>query len=262
MPMLEALDLGYAIGRKTLLECVSLTLAPGELLAVVGPNGAGKSTLLRLLAGEIRPRTGTIRIGGRSLADWPKRALACRRAVLPQNSNLSFPFTVGEVALLGRGPHSGGIERPIDRAIARHALEAAGVAGLAARAYPSLSGGERQRVHLARVLAQLMVRPGKYDGGLLLLDEPVTSLDPRHQHAALALTRDFVAQGGAALAILHDVNLAARYADRVLVLARGRVAAVGTPAESLTPAVLAPVFDMRFRQIADPEGGPPIVLAA
>jgi len=260
--MLEARDLGFAIGRKTLLEGVSLSLQPGELLAVVGPNGAGKSTLLRLLAGEIRPRIGTIAIDGRVLAEWQSRALARRRAVLPQNSTLSFPFTAGEVVMMGRGPHSAGVEGPADRAIARHALEMAGVAALALRAYPSLSGGERQRVHLARVLAQLMTRPGQYEGGYLLLDEPVTSLDPRHQHAALALTRDFVGQGGAALAILHDVNLAARYADRVLVLAQGRVAAAGSVAEALTPAVLGPVFDMAFRQIADPLGGPPILLAA
>jgi iron complex transport system ATP-binding protein len=112
------------------------------------------------------------------------------------------------------------------------------------------------------VLAQLMARPGEYAGGTLLLDEPVTSLDPRHQHAALALTRDFVAQGGAALAILHDVNLAARYADRVLVLAAGRMAAEGAPAEALVPEVLTRVFEMPFRRLADPEGGPPILLAA
>jgi len=260
--MLEAAGLCYFIGRKALLEDVSLVIKPGELLAIVGPNGAGKSTLLRLLAGEITPVRGSILIDGRPLVAWPRRDLARRRAVLPQSSTLSFPFSAGEVALMGRGPHSGGIERQSDRIIARRALEMAGVAELAARAYPSLSGGERQRVHLARVLAQLMVRPGEYAGGYLLLDEPVTSLDPRHQHAALVLTREFVAQGGAALAILHDVNLAARYADRVLVLAEGRVAATGTPADALSPAVLGPVFDMRFRQIADPEGGPPILLAA
>ena len=260
--MLVANALSFAVGRKLLLEDVSLVMKPGEMLAIVGPNGAGKSTLLRLLAGETTPRTGAIAIDGRPMTVWPKRDLARRRAVLPQSSSLSFPFSAGEVALMGRGPHSGGIERQVDRVIARRALEMAGVAELAARSYPSLSGGERQRVHLARVLAQLMVRPGEYAGGYLLLDEPVTSLDPRHQHAALALTRDFVRQGGAALAILHDVNLAARYADRVLVLARGRAAAAGTPAEALSPAVLGPVFDMNFRQIADPEGGPPIVLAA
>jgi iron complex transport system ATP-binding protein len=138
----------------------------------------------------------------------------------------------------------------------------AGVGHLAARRYPSLSGGERQRVHVARVLAQLMAAPGTYHGGYLLLDEPVTSLDPRFQHSVLALARDFVSAGGAVLAILHDINLAARYADRVMVLAEGRVAATGTVAAALSPALLEPVFGMNFRRIEDPAGGPPILLAA
>ncbi len=260
--MLEAEEIEYAVGRKTLLSGVSLVLNPGELLAVIGPNGAGKSTLLRLLAGETRPSRGAVRLDGRPLDGWNRRALARRRAVLPQSSSLSFPFTVGEVVLLGRAPHTGGVEGALDRAIARHALEAVGMGALAGRAYPSLSGGERQRVHLARVLAQLMRAPAQFEPGFLLLDEPVTSLDPRHQHAALALAREFVGQGGGALAILHDVNLAARYADRVIVLANGRLVATGTPAEALSPAVLSPVFEMPFRQVADPNGGPPILLAA
>jgi iron complex transport system ATP-binding protein len=260
--MLVAERVGYAIGRKALVAEVSLALRPGELVAVIGPNGAGKSTLLRLLAGELRPDAGRVTLDGQPLAAWNRRALARRRAVLPQSSTLSFAFTAGEVALLGRAPHCGGLDGPLDRAIARRALELAGIGDLAARRYPSLSGGERQRVHLARVLAQLMTAPGEYAGGYLLLDEPVTSLDPSHQHAALALTRDFAARGGGALAILHDVNLAARYADRVVVLAAGRVAAEGAPAEALTPDVLAGVFEMPFRRVADPEGGPPILLAA
>ncbi len=260
--MLEAERLAYAVGRKALLAEASLSLGQGELVAIVGPNGAGKSTLLRLLAGEIGPSRGTVSLDGKPLAAWNRRALARRRAVLPQSSSLSFPFAVSEIVLLGRAPHSGGIETPADRAIARHALEATGIGELAARLYPSLSGGERQRVHLARVLAQLMTAPGQFAPGLLLLDEPVTSLDPRHQHAALALARAFVAAGGGALAILHDVNLAARYADRVIVLAGGRIVAEGSPAEALSPAVLDPVFEMAFRRIADPAGGPPILLAA
>ena len=260
--MLDAAHLAYAIGGKTLLAEACLIVGEGELVAIVGPNGAGKSTLLRLLAGELKPSRGAIALDGKPLAAWNRRALARRRAVLPQSSSLTFPFAVAEVVLLGRAPHNGGIETPLDRAIMRAALEATGIAALAARAYPSLSGGERQRVHLARVLAQLMTAPDQYAPGLLLLDEPVTSLDPRHQHAALALARGFVASGGGALAILHDVNLAARYADRVIVLAAGRIVAAGRPAEALTPAVLGPVFDMAFRQIADPLGGPPILLAA
>jgi iron complex transport system ATP-binding protein len=260
--MLVAEQLEFAIGRKALLAGASLALRAGEFVAVVGPNGAGKSTLLRLLAGEIRPSRGAVRLDGKALSSWSRRALARRRAVLPQSSALSFPFTVFEVALLGRAPHNGGVETPLDRAIACHALEATGVAALAARVYPTLSGGERQRVHLARVLAQLMTGPGRYAAGFLLLDEPVTSLDPRHQHAALALARAFVAAGGGGLAILHDVNLAARYADRVIVLAGGRIVAAGTPADALAPDIISPVFEIPFRRIDDPAGGPPILLAA
>jgi iron complex transport system ATP-binding protein len=260
--MLEAREVCYQVGRKSLVAGVSLSVRAGELLAVIGPNGAGKSTLLRMLAGELRPSTGTVVFDGRPLSAWNRRALARRRSVLPQSSSLNFSFTVGEVALLGRAPHSAGIDGPLDRAIAQHALAAAGMEALAQRSYTSLSGGERQRVHLARVLAQLMEAPGRYAPGCLLLDEPVTSLDPRHQHAALALTRGVVAQGGAALAILHDVNLAARYADRVAVLAAGRLAALDAPATALAPAVLEAAFAMPFRQVADPAGGPPILLAA
>ncbi len=260
--MLVAEDLGFKVGRKALLTAASLTVAPGELVAVIGPNGAGKSTLLRLLAGETLPATGRIAIEGKALSAWRPRDLARRRAVLPQHSALAFPFTVAEVALLGRAPHHGGMEGPLDRAIVKAALDAAGVGELAARRYPSLSGGERQRVHLARVLAQLMVGPGAYAGGYLLLDEPVTSLDPRHQHAALVLARRFVESGGAGLAVLHDFGLAGRYADRIVVIAAGRVVATGAPAEILQPAVLDGVFGMRFRTVADPEGGPPLLLAA
>src|SRR6185503_2872207 len=160
LTMLEADQVDFTIGRKALVAAASLALAAGEFVAVVGPNGAGKSTLLRLLAGEIRPSRGAVRLDGKPLAAWNRRALAQRRAVLPQSSSLSFPFTVGEVVLPGRAPHGGGVETGLDRAIARHALDATGVGDLADRIYTSLSGGERQRVHLARVLAQLMTAPG------------------------------------------------------------------------------------------------------
>ncbi len=161
MTMLEAERLEYRAGRKALLADASLALRQGEFVAIVGPNGAGKSTLLRLLGGETRPSRGDVRLDGQPLATWNRRALARRRAVLPQSSSLSFPFTASEVVLLGRAPHNGGVETLADRAIARHALEATGIESLDTRAYPSLSGGERQRVHLARVLAQLMTAPGQ-----------------------------------------------------------------------------------------------------
>ncbi|MCW5772176.1 MAG: ATP-binding cassette domain-containing protein, partial [Rhodospirillaceae bacterium] len=175
--MIAAERIGYAVGRKSLVAEVSLSLARGELLAVIGPNGAGKSTLLRMLAGELAPAAGTISLDGKPLAAWAPAEIARRRAVLPQSSTLTFPFSVAEVALLGRAPHNGGIDTRQDLIIVQHALAVAGVGHLAARRYPSLSGGERQRVHLARVLAQLMTGPGRYEPGFLLLDEPVTSLD-------------------------------------------------------------------------------------
>jgi iron complex transport system ATP-binding protein len=264
--MLRADDIGITYGRAEVLRGVSLAVAPGEVVAVLGPNGAGKSTLLAVLAGTLRPHRGEAVLEGRALAGWHPRALALRRAVLPQHSELAFGFDVLEVVLLGRSPHAGTASRREDLAIAEACLAEAEVAQLAGRDYTTLSGGERQRVQLARVLAQVgfgvgFPRGGEGEARYLLLDEPTASLDPAHQHATLRTARRVAAEGVGVLAILHDLNLAAMYADRLVVLSRGEVAAAGAAEAVLTEDLVRDVFELPVHVTRHPTRGCPQVVA-
>jgi iron complex transport system ATP-binding protein len=233
-------------GGRALLDAVSLRLRAGEVLAVVGPNGAGKSTLLRALAGELRPAAGRLDFAGLALRDWPPRALARRRAVVSQRVALAFPMTVAEVVALGRLPWHGTPEAARDREAVAAGMARAGVAHLAGRAYATLSGGEQQRVQVARALAQL---DGAERPAALLLDEPTASLDAAHRAALLRALRALAEGGAAVLVVLHDLNEAAFVADRVAVLAGGRLAALGTPAQALDPALLAEIYGLPFRRV-------------
>ncbi|WP_237251710.1 heme ABC transporter ATP-binding protein [Thioalkalivibrio nitratireducens] len=213
-------------------------LAPGELVAIVGPNGAGKTTLLRVLSSECSPDIGTAQLDGVALDRWAPRLLARRRAVLPQETSLDFPLSALEVALMGRMPHA---RSSRDRQLALAALHQADAAHLAHRIYPTLSGGERQRVQLARVLCQLQ-HDSAQDPCYLLLDEPTAALDLAHQYALLRTVRQLVATGFGGLAILHDLNLAAQFADRIVVMAAGRVVAEGNPGTVLVPELIRQVY--------------------
>jgi len=225
-------------GGRPVVREVDVEVRPGEVLAVLGPNGAGKSTLLEALAGGLRPAGGTVLLDDRPLRRFGARELARHRAVLPQHSALAFPFTVTEVVALGRSPHG---DRDA-RTVVGGCLDLAGIRGLADRSYATLSGGEQQRVHLARVLAQLHGGPSPR---FLLLDEPVNHLDPAHQHHVLAVARGIArCEQVGVLAVLHDLNLAAAYADRLAVLVEGRVVACGSPREVLTPALLRSAFGL------------------
>ncbi len=199
-----------------------------------------------------------MRLDGRALADWPLDALARRRALLPQTSTLAADLCVREVALLGRAPfgdgHRDAARTRVDRLLAALALDA-----LAERSYLALSGGERQRVQLARVLAQAI---GTDDAppGLCLLDEPTSSLDPLHQQTALGAARDLAYDGGAVVVVLHDLNLAARYADRIVLLCRGGVLCAGDPATVLRPEPLQSAYGVPMRVLQDPCRGCPLVV--
>lgn len=254
--MLRAENLSVQRGPCTVLADINLELRPGEVLGVLGPNGAGKSTLLGALCGELPPSQGDVWLDQRRLQDWPGSERAQRLAVLPQTSTLNFAFRVEEVVGMGRLPHASGRVR--DAQIIKQALEAADALHLAGRSYLALSGGERQRVHLARVLAQLW--PGG-EGQVLLLDEPTSMLDPLHQHTTLKATRAFVEQGAAVLVILHDLNLAARYCDRLLLLERGRPHALGRPEEVLRAEPLQAVFGLEVLVQQHPERGHPLIVA-
>ncbi|WP_223457830.1 MULTISPECIES: heme ABC transporter ATP-binding protein [unclassified Pseudomonas] len=254
--MLRANNLLVRRGKRTVLANINIELRPGEVLGVLGPNGAGKSTLLAALCGDLATSVGTVRLDERPLADWPGQERAKRLAVLPQSSSLNFAFSVNEVVGMGRLPHASGRVR--DAEIVAEALKAADALHLAGRSYLALSGGERQRVHLARVLAQLW--PGA-EGQTLLLDEPTSMLDPLHQHTILQAVRDFAERGAAVLVILHDLNLAARYCDQLLLLQQGLPHAYGPPAEVLTAEALAAVYGLEVLIHQHPERGHPLIIA-
>ena len=256
--MLAARNLHARVGASRLLTDVSLTVASGEVVAVVGPNGAGESTLLKALCGDIAPTRGEVALNGRRLQAWRRRDRARLVAVLPQDSTLAFPFTVLEVVMMGRTPHESEGRR--NEAIARAALEAAGMSAFEQRIYPTLSGGERQRVHVARVLAQVWEEPG--DGPrYLLLDEPTANLDLAYQHHTLATIRQFAAKGAGVLAVLHDLNLAAQFADRIVVLRGGHQLACGCPHAVLTPDVIQAAFAFAATVIPHPSRACPLVVA-
>ena len=247
--MMRAAGLCYRIGDVPLVRDVNIELQPGKLLAVLGPNGAGKSTLLKMLAGQLQPTAGEITVNDRPLQTYAARDIAQWRGVLSQTSQVPFDFTANEIVLLGRSPHLQGVERNRDHEIARAALMATGTEHLAERVVGTLSGGELQRVHFARVLAQIWEPQGER---VLLLDEPTSSLDLSHQHETLALARKFVTQGVAGFVILHDLNLAALYADTLLVLHNGCTAATGTPEEVLNPEIISQVFNIQATVINHP----------
>jgi iron complex transport system ATP-binding protein len=254
--MLRAEDLQVCRGRRSVLRHVDLTLRAGEVLGVLGPNGAGKSSLLGALCGELAPAQGRVTLEGRPLGAWPARERAQRLAVLPQSSTLNFAFRVEEVVAMGRLPHASGRERDVE--IVAEALAAADAVHLAGRSYLALSGGERQRVHLARVLAQLW--PG-HAGQVLLLDEPTAMLDPQHQHGILQAVQTMARSGVAVLVVLHDLNLAARYCDRLLLLKEGGVHSLGTPGEVLRSGPLEAVFGLAVLVQRHPLRGHPLIIA-
>lgn len=233
---LSARGLGFRYPSGGGVEALDLDVAPGEIVGLLGPNGSGKSTLVRLLSGVLPPATGEVRLGGVPLGALSRREIARRVAVVPQEPSFELPFTALEIVLLGRHPHLAGIafEAASDLEAARAALARVDASALAGRPVGSLSAGERQRVMVARALAQ--------STPVLLLDEPSSFLDLRHQVELFDLVRALAAEGRAVAAVLHDLNLAAEYCDRVVLLADGRTAAAGPTAATLTYAHLTRVY--------------------
>jgi iron complex transport system ATP-binding protein len=246
-------------GAAEVLRDIDFRLERGEVLALLGPNGAGKSTLLHLLCGAIAASRGEYRFGGLPFAGIGMAQRARSQAILPQHSALNFPFTVAEVVLLGRTPHASGARA--DRDIVATCLEATDTLALRDRLYTQLSGGERQRVQLARVMAQIW-RGEDAPERLLLLDEPTAALDLAHQKLAMQGVRGLAETGCGVVMILHDFNLAARYADRCLVLAQGSQSVWGAPREVLTPDLFQCVFGVAAEVMPHPADGSPVVLPA
>ncbi|MFE7098187.1 heme ABC transporter ATP-binding protein [Streptomyces erythrochromogenes] len=248
----EAVDLHVRLGQREVLAGIDLSARAGEVLALVGPNGAGKSTLLGALAADLPAASGEVRIDGRPVGDWSAPDLALRRSVLPQSAALSFPFPVEEVVRMGRAPWAGTPFAEADEEAVATAMAAAEVTEFAARPFSALSGGERARVALARVLAQR--------APLLLLDEPTAALDLRHQELVLRICRERAGAGDAVVVVLHDLGLAAAYADRAAVLHDGRIAADGPPAEVFEDALLSRVYRQPVEVLPHPRTGAPLVV--
>ncbi|MFF7393938.1 heme ABC transporter ATP-binding protein [Streptomyces scabiei] len=247
----EADGVTVRLGAREVLRGVSVAARAGEVLALVGPNGAGKSTLLGALAADVPVAGGVVRVHGRPVREWSAPELALRRAVLPQSATLSFPFAVEEVVRMGRAPWArqtggGGAEDSDDVAVAQ-AMAVTEVAGFAARPFSALSGGERARVALARVLAQR--------APLLMLDEPTAALDLRHQELVLRVCRERAGAGDAVVVVLHDLGLAAAYADRVAVLRDGRIVADGPPADVFEEGLLSEVYRQPVEVFPHPRTG-------
>jgi cobalamin transport system ATP-binding protein len=234
---LEARGLCFRYDGERVVDDVSLVLRAGEMLGIIGPNGSGKSTLLRLLSGAIEPQEGEVRILGRPLREYSRAQLGRVVAVVPQETLIEFPFSVTEVVLMGRSPHLGGFafEGDRDLQVAHQAMARTGVLEFAARSIHELSGGERQRVVLARALAQ--------EADILLLDEPAAFLDIRHEVELHDLLHDLQREDKSIITVLHDLNLAALYCDRVALLRAGRVFRIGTPAEVITYANVTEVYE-------------------
>ena len=234
--------------RKEILCDVSLHAKRGELIAILGPNGAGKSTLLGVLAGDLQSDTGEVFFGDKPVGEINHRDLAKLRAVLPQRVTVSFPYTVGEVVEMGRGPKLG----TNDQDLVENAMQRLGVAEMRNRLYRTLSIGEQARVSMARILAQ--------DTQLMLLDEPTAVLDIGQQEKLMRIVRSLVDEGRTVIAVFHDLNVAMSFADRVILLQNGRQIAAGTPRETLTAETLTAIYEHKIDVIRVNDDTGPVVI--
>ena len=256
MALLEADALQYRVGPAVLVDRVSIRVSAGELVAVIGPNGAGKTTLLRLLAGDLQPGAGRVVLGGDGLEQITPEDRALRRAVLAQHPLPDIPFTARAVVTLGRHPHrrDPANSATSDARAVAEALERTDALHLADRSFATLSGGERTRVTLARVFAQ--------EAPLVLLDEPTAALDVGHQELIMTDLRRRAARGVGVLAVLHDLNTAATFANRLVLLSEGKLVAEGPPREVLQDGILSEVYRHPLRVIDHPFRDAPLVLVA
>ncbi|NHX36335.1 MULTISPECIES: ATP-binding cassette domain-containing protein [Halolamina] len=254
-PVLSIDDLSVTLGETDVLDGVSLEVERGELVGLVGPNGAGKTTLLRTARGTLSPDSGQVRVAGDPVADLPARAVGRRVATVPQDTSLSFAFSVREIVAMGRTPHVPRFSAmdEADHAAVERAMERTEVTEFAERPVPAVSGGERSRVLLARALAQ--------DTPLLLLDEPTASLDPNHRLRTFETVAELAGEGRAAIAAIHDLDTAARYCDRIVVVADGGIVADGPPESVLTGSTVGHAFDVDAVVTPDPVTERPRVTA-
>ena len=258
--MLKAENLSFRIGDQYLVKDVSLTIAPGEFTMVLGPNGAGKSTLLKLLTGTEIPLQGQVWYGNQPLKSIPLRTLARQKAVLSQLLSLPFDLSVADVVMMGRYPYFDLNPTNQDEQIADYCLETVGMFSFKPRAFASLSGGEKQKVHLARVLAQLYRQPADQSIKYLFLDEPISALDIHYQHQILSLVRKLASQNMIVFVIVHDINLALQYAQKVILIDQGRIYDMGSADQVLTEMTIEAVFKLRPYFMMHPETGKRVMI--
>ncbi|KKJ75730.1 hypothetical protein WH95_16775 [Kiloniella litopenaei] len=260
---LKATAIDVEINSAKLLHNVSLELTPGKLLGVLGPNGAGKSTLLKVLSGDLAPSGGTVTLDDIPLHNWQSIDLAKRRAVMPQASQLAFPFSARDVVSMGRWPYEKLCSPFINRLAVEKAMILADVKHLADRLYPVLSGGEKQRVQLARALTQSIGLTDDTETKCLLLDEPTAGLDIAHQHAVLAAARKQCKERNTAgLAILHDLNQAAQYCDSIAIISNGTLISNGPTLEVMKPELLSDIFSCTISRSLNVASETPVFLSS
>lgn len=247
--MLIAENLTYTIKKYPILKGVNFVIRPGEMVALLGANGAGKSSLIKLLNAESQASEGEINLFGAALNSYSTVSLAKMRATMAQQQHMSADFAVHEVVMMGRYPHYSNKPHDCDREAVEQTMEMCGIKHLEDRSIMSLSGGERQRVHLARVLAQLWGQ----SSALLLLDEPISAMDIKFQHHTLALARTLADKGWMVVAVLHDINLAAQYADRLFMMKNGRKLMDGTPSEVLNSRNIYTIFGIDAEVVVNPK---------
>lgn len=255
--MYQAIHIVHQVGKKKILKGVNLDIKPGQFTAVLGPNGAGKSTLLKIISGETKANTGEVLLNRKTIHTFSNHELSLLRAVLPQHTHLTFPFTVHEVVLLGRLPHR--TTKSDNLPVVYQIMQETDVWHLKDRIYTSLSGGEKQRVQLARIMAQ--IHSQELHSRYLLLDEPTSSLDMSCQHLILGRAKELCQQNIGVLAILHDLNLAAQYADNLLFLRNGEVLAYGAVEKVLTEEIVEETFSYQVKILHDPDTAKPVVYA-
>ncbi len=255
MSVLELNNIMVRAREALLLDGISLRIGAGEAVAIVGPNGAGKSTLMRLLSGELKPTSGSVVLGGREIGHYAPNELALRRAILSQHIQVGFAFTVEEIVRMGLPQGARGSDTQITELL--HEIE---LPTFRDRDFTTLSGGEQQRAHFARTLLQLRCGEERHGPGVLLLDEPTSSLDLRHQIKLVDVARERARQGSTVVAVLHDLNLAARFAERIIVLDHGRLVADGKPADIVTAELLASVFKVNASVALSSDGKPSVLM--
>ncbi|HJW17494.1 MAG TPA: ATP-binding cassette domain-containing protein [Flavisolibacter sp.] len=256
--MLEAKSISFKISNKFLLQPTSVNLTANTFHVIMGANGAGKSTLLKLMAGDTQPSSGEVWFDNRNLNSYSRLQLARRRGVLSQHYNITFPITAGEMVMMGRYPYFDNIPSQKDINIQKQAMKVMGVESFYDRDYNSLSGGEAQKVQMSRVLSQVWQEDAS-ENKIIFLDEPVSHLDIKYQYQLLQVAKDLCLQHITVIAVLHDINLAISFADRLLFMKQGAIKYDLSSVAELTPQMLEDVFDVKLR-LLHPGGYKPVVI--